>query len=321
MGTILVTGGTGMVAQHVAEAAMARGHSIRMADMAWPEDRIWIKGAEQVGFDIRDRQACRRYAEGALAIIHCAAVVGPIRSRVDPSITLDVNVVGTANLLEAARESGARLINVSTATLYGNRPDLAPLSETDPTDPLTIYDGTKLMSETWCAAHRRTYGSDAASFRTGFVFGRGNQIGEYFLPRVVAGEAVIETAGGDHPCDFTYVVDLAEALVAAALAPALAHSVYNVTGGELRLRRDLAHAVRDLVPGANIVQAPGIDPQRHLRGACVLERAEADFGWTPRFTLESGMADWLERLSGLPERRPGVAMTRDNSVEDASRRN
>ena len=296
MGTLLVTGGTGMVAQHVAEAAMARGHSVRMADMAWPSDRIWIKGAEQVSFDIRDKSACMRHAGGVDAVIHCAAVVGPARSRVDPSITLDVNVTGTANLLEAVRENDARMINVSTATLYGNRPDLAPLHETDPADPLTIYDGTKLMSETWCSTHRRTYGSDVASFRTGFVYGRGNQIGEYFLPRVLAGEAVSETAGGDHPCDFTYVVDLAEALLAAALTPKLAHSVYNVTGGTLRLRRELADAVRGLVPGASIAQADGIDPQRHLRGACTLDRARADFGWTPRFSLESGLADWRARL-------------------------
>jgi nucleoside-diphosphate-sugar epimerase len=296
MGTLLVTGGTGMVAQHVAEAAMARGHSVRMADMAWPSDRIWIKGAEQVSFDIRDKSACMRHAGGVDAVIHCAAVVGPARSRVDPSITLDVNVTGTANLLEAVRENDARMINVSTATLYGNRPDLAPLHETDPADPLTIYDGTKLMSETWCSTHRRTYGSDVASFRTGFVYGRGNQIGEYFLPRVLAGEAVSETAGGDHPCDFTYVVDLAEALLAAALTPKLAHSVYNVTGGTLRLRRELADAVRGLVPGASITQADGIDPQRHLRGACALDRARADFGWTPRFSLESGLADWRARL-------------------------
>ena len=103
------------------------------------------------------------------------------------------------------------------------------------------------MGETWCAAHRRTFGSDCASFRTGFVYGRGNQIGEYFLPRALAGEMIEESAGGDHPCDFTYVVDLAEALLAAATAPLLAHNVYNVTGGVLRTRGEFAEAVRALV--------------------------------------------------------------------------
>lgn len=299
MGLVLVTGGSGMVAQHVAEAAIARGHQVCLADMAWPEERMWIDGVERVSFDIRDKAACIDHAADVVAIVHCAAVVGPARSRVDPLFTLDVNVTGTANLLEAAFATGARLVNVSTATLYGNRPDLAPLHETDPTDPLSVYDGTKLMAEAWCAAHRRTYGSDVASFRTGFVYGRGNQIGEYFLPRVLAGDVVTENAGGDHPCDFTYVVDLAEGLVAAALAPHLDNTVYNITGGRLRLRRDLADAVKALVPQAHISQVPGIDPGRHLRGASVLDRAREDFGWAPRFTLESGLADWQQRIAGV----------------------
>jgi len=128
------------------------------------------------------------------------------------------------------------------------------------------------------------------------VFGLGTQIGEYFLPRVLQGQAVSEPAGRDHPCDFTYVVDLAEALVAAALAPRLEHSVYNITGGVIRTRGELAVAVRQLVPGAQISQGPGVDPARHLRGACVIARAFQDFGWQPRFSLEAGLADWLQRL-------------------------
>jgi nucleoside-diphosphate-sugar epimerase len=299
MVALLVTGGGGMVAQHVAEAAIARDHLVRLADYAWPEDRVWVRGAERLTFDVRDSVACREHSHGVRAIIHCAAVVGPARARVDPLLTLEVNVNGTANLLEAAYLAGARLVNVSTATLYGNRPDLAPLRETDPADPLTVYDGTKLMAETYCAAHRRTYGSDAASFRTGFVYGLGSQIGEYFLPKVLAGQFITEVAGGDHPCDFTYVVDLAEALLAAALAPTLPNNVYNVTGGVLRTRGELADTVRALVPAARITQAGGIDPARHLRGPSLLDRAAQDFGWRPRFTLEAGLADWKKRLGSI----------------------
>ena len=96
------------------------------------------------------------------------------------------------------------------------------------------------------------------------------------------------------------MADLAEALVAAALAPRLEHSVYNITGGRIRTRGELAQAVRDLVPGAQISQGPGIDPARHLRGACVIERAWRDFGWRPRFSLEAGLADWRSRMEHLP---------------------
>jgi UDP-glucuronate 4-epimerase len=304
MSLVLVTGGSGMVGQHVAEAAAARGLRTRLADVAWAAGTGWASAGEHVSFDIRDAAACREHVQGVRAVIHCAAVVGPQRARVDPLATLAVNVTGTANLLEAAAAQGARLVVVSTATLYGHRPDLGDLAEDAPTDPLSVYDGSKLMAETYCAAHRRTYGSEVACVRTGFVYGFGSAIGEYFLPRVMRGEAVAEPAGRDHPCDFTCVVDLAEALVAMAAAPSLPAAVYNVTGGRLRTRGDLAQVVRGLVPGARIDLGAGTDPARHLRGACVIERVRRDVGWSPRFTLEAGMADWKRRLDAASAGAP-----------------
>lgn len=296
MTKVLVTGGTGMLAQHVAEALMSRGAAVRLGDVAWPTERIWVSGCETATFDVRDVAACAEAVKGVDAVIHCAAVVGPARAKASARITLDVNVVGTANLLEACAASGIRLINVSTATLYGHRPLLEPLAETAAPEPLSLYDGSKQMAEVFCASHRKTYSSDVASFRTGFVYGRGNQIGEYFLPKVRRGEAVSEPAGADHPCDFSYVVDVAEGLVSAAMAPALVHDIYNLTGGKLHTREEFADAVRSVVPSASITLGKGIDPARHLRGACVLDRARQDFNWVPRFSLQQGVQDWARRL-------------------------
>lgn len=298
--TLLVTGGAGMVGQHVAEAAKAQGWRVVLADVGWPGAGPWAPHDARLDLDVADEAACARAVEGAAAVIHCGAVVGPQRARADAGRTVRVNVSGTAWMLHAAHAQGARLVNLSTATLYGHRPALEPLPEDAPLDPLTIYDGTKRMTEVYCSAYRRTYGADTASVRTGFVYGLGTQIGEYFLPRVLRGEAVRESAGREHPCDFTYVVDLAQALVAAASVARLPHDVYNVTGGVLRTRGELAQAVRDLVPGAVIEQGAGPDPARHLRGACVIDRARTDFGWAPRFDLEQGLADWQRRLQALP---------------------
>jgi nucleoside-diphosphate-sugar epimerase len=297
MAVLLVTGGSGMVGQSVAEAAKAAGCYVRLADRVWPTPPS-VDVDERVTFDIRDEAACLQHSRGVDAIVHCAAVVGPSAARMAPLLTLAVNVTGTANLVEAAHTQGARLVNVSSSSVYGSRPNLEPLDEDASTAPGSIYEASKLMAEIHCTAHRRTYRSDVASFRTGVVFGPGIQIGEYFLPRALAGEAIHEPIGADHPCDFTYVIDLAEALVRAALAPDLRHAVYNVSGGRLRTRGELAHAVRELVPTAKIDIGPGLDPQRNLRGASVLARAREDFGWEPRFTLESALSDWLRRLRG-----------------------
>ena len=298
MATLLITGGAGFVALHTAEAALTRGHAVRLFDVAaLPAYAAHIAGdAEFRRGDIRDRAALAAAADGATHLIHCAAIVGPVPAKSDPVRAVEINVGGTGNMLELARERGVPLVNLSTATLYGHRTDLALLDESDPPEPLGIYDATKLLTETLCTAYRKAYATPVVSIRTGFVFGHGSRIGEYFLPRVLRGEAVEEAAGADHPCDFTSVFDLAAGLVAAAEAGNLPAPVYNVTGGKLRTRGELAACVRALVPTAQIRQGPGTDPGRHLRGACRIERARRDFGYVPAQSLESGLARWHARL-------------------------
>ncbi len=306
MATLLITGGAGFVALHTAEAALARGHAVRLFDLdALPGYAARIAGGAVFHRgDVRDRVALAEAAAGATHLIHCAALVGPAPAKADPVRAVEVNVGGTSNMLELARHHGLKLVNLSTATLYGHRTDLAPLDESDRPEPLGIYDATKLMTETLCESYRKAYATAATSIRTGFVFGHGSRIGEYFLPRVLRGEAVEEESGADHPCDFTSVLDLAAGLVAAAEAGRLPEPVYNITSGRLRSRGELAAIVRALVSGAQIRQGPGLDPGRHLRGACRIERARRDFGYAPAQTLESGLAHWHARLRELGSSAP-----------------
>jgi UDP-glucuronate 4-epimerase len=255
-------------------------------------------GTPFVTCDVLDQGGVRSAlkATGAASVVHTAAVVGPAPARADPTRATAVNVLGTQSVLEAARQLGLRVTYLSTATLYGTRPDLHPLREDDPPDPVSLYDATKLMGETLVLSYVRTFGLDAAIVRTGFVYGLGSGIGEYFLPRVLRGESVTEPAGADHPCDFTSVTDLAEGLFLAHTVRPLTHRLFNITGGGLRTRAELASAVRRVVPGAAITLGPGIDPQRHLRGACDLTRARTELGYVPRHSLEEGITAWAEAL-------------------------
>jgi len=304
---ILVTGAAGLVGIHVGELALACGHEVRLSDLHAPPPyfRHLVRGVPFFTLDVRDSQACTIAADGCEAIIHCAAVVGQGRAGETPTMAVDVNVKGTANLLEVARTNQVRLVHVSTASLYGHRPDLAPLRESEPLQPTGMYDSTKQMVEILINAYRNCFGVDATSLRPGHVYGLGAAIGEYFLPRAVRGEAIDEPVGADTPCDFTYVLDLADALIKAATVPGrLSANVYNVSGGVLRLRSELAEIVRQLLPGASIFVGPGINPGMNLRGPNVLDLARRDFCYVPRYTLEQGMADWLERLRAAPEPFP-----------------
>jgi UDP-glucose 4-epimerase len=291
---VLITGGGGFVGLHAARAALARGHDVVLTDIEAPRAPLaaLANGCRFVQGDILKSGFVGALVEDV--VIHCAAVVGPIATRQQPRRAVDVNVGGTSRVLEAARDTGARVILLSTATLYGTRPDLAPLDEEAPPDPVSLYDATKLMAETLCSSYRKTFEVMTASLRTGFVYGAGNSVGEYFVYLTLRGEAVHEPAGGDHPCDFTYVEDLALALVCAAEKSSLPETIYNVTGGSLHTRGEFAAIVRRLLPQACITLAPGIDPARHLRGACVITRAMRDFGYRPH-TLEAGITDWIAK--------------------------
>lgn len=298
MAQILIVGGAGFVGAHLTEQAVAAGHRVRLFDARRPADVLQplTARAEFVAGDVRDRQALAGAASGCSVVVNCAAVVGPIRAREAPEAAFAVNVGGTFNVLELARAAGIRVVNLSTATLYGNRPELDVLTEDSPPDPVSLYDATKLMGETLCATYRKTYGVEACSIRTGFVYGMGSGIGQYFVPAVLAGEAVSEDAGIDHPCDFTYVVDLASGILRAAEAARLPHPVYNVTTGTLRTRGEFASIVRRELPQAAISQGPGRNPKLHIRGACDISRAAADLGYRPRFMLETGIRDWIARV-------------------------
>lgn len=287
---ILVTGAAGFIGAAVAEAALARGHTVTGLDR-----RPGLGAFPSRVADVTDRAAVAEAAMGCDAIIHLAAVVGPDPARADPAAATAINVDGTLAVLEAARAQNLQAVCVSTATLYGRRPDLEPLDETAPVDPVSVYDATKYMAEILCGTYRKTFGTNVASFRTSFVYGLGHSTGDYYVERLLAGEREIEDVGAAHPCDFTYVHDLALGLVQAAERDGLPEPVYNLSGGVLLTRGDLAEVVLAHFPGAAIRQTPGTDPRRHLRGVCRIERAARDFGYAPRHSLQEGIADMVRR--------------------------
>ena len=226
---LLITGAAGFVGAALSGLARAHGHRVIGLDL-----REATEADESILADVSDRGAMAEAAEGCEAIVHCAAIVGPSPAHADPVLATRVNVDGTLAVLEAARAQGIRAVCLSTATLYGNDPLTQTNGEDRQPDPVGLYDATKLMAETLCEAYRKSFRTDVASIRTSFVFGPGHSTGDYFVERVQGGEKVIRAAGRDHPCEFTYVKDLAHGLLLAVEAPKLAHPVYNIAAGRTR---------------------------------------------------------------------------------------
>ncbi|MCC7369460.1 MAG: NAD(P)-dependent oxidoreductase [Chloroflexi bacterium] len=295
---VLITGGCGFVGAFTALELTQAGHEVVCFDRRAERSDVLAAagpGVPIVEGDIRDRALLLRTVQehGIEAIAHTAAVIGQSEGATDPDWMLGINVGGTVNVLEAARAHNLRVAYVSTATLYGQHPDLHVLTEDLRPDPVGMYDTTKLMAETLVISYHKIYGLDTVALRPGYVYGHHNSTGGYFLDRVLRGETVEQPVGADLPIDCTYVRDLAQGIRLALTVRPLQSRIFNITGGVLRLRGEVAQLVRELVPGADIRLGPGIPPTAHLRGPSDLTRARTELGYAPQYDLEAGLADWL----------------------------
>ena len=178
------------------------------------------------------------------------------------------NVGGTANLLEAARLSGwRRFVLISTGSVFSLVSDATkPIFEDQETAPQNVYSTTKRAAEMLTRMYRSEYGLSASAVRISWVFGppiisdqpmRG-PIPSYLL-RALRGEPIRE-GGADFAASFTYVADVAEALLAAAGAPELRHPLYHFGHGINFTAGQAADAVRKAVPGAAIELSGGTEP-------------------------------------------------------------
>lgn len=298
---VLITGGTGFVGSFTAALFASKGHDVICFDRAL-RPPVGIEGEPpSISFiegDVLDRSLLTSIMrERAVeAVIHTAAVIGQVDGKTDPERMYRINVEGTFAVLEAVRAVGARMVYVSTATLYGIHPDLHPLREDAPLDPVGMYDTTKLMAETLAVTYHKVYGLDIVAVRPGYVYGPGNSTGGYFLDRLFNGEELLDEQGADLPMDVTYVKDLAQGLYLASTVRPIESRIFNITGGVSRRRREVAAIARQLVSGSKIEVAPGIPPTAHLRGPSDISRARTELGYEPAFSLEAGMSDWLSYL-------------------------
>jgi nucleoside-diphosphate-sugar epimerase len=306
---VLITGGCGFVGAFTALELTRQGHQVVCFDRRAERSDVLLAAGPDIPVvegDIRDRTqlAAAVAAHNVEAIVHTAAVIGQGDGAAQPDWMLDINVGGTVNVLETARAHNLRVVYISTATLYGQHPDLHLLNEDARPDPVGMYDTTKLMAETLAISYHKIFGLDVVALRPGYVYGHHNSTGGYFLDRVARGEVVEQPVGADLPIDATYVRDLAQGIVRALTVRPITSRVFNITGGALRLRGEVAQIARKLVPGAQINLGPGIPPAAHLRGPSDLSRARAELGYEPRYTLEQGMADWLGWIQGAPKPHP-----------------
>jgi UDP-glucose 4-epimerase len=294
----LVTGGAGFIGSHLVDALVERGDDVWVLDNLASGRRENVnEGSRLVEADVRDAGA----VAGAFAeakpetCFHLAAQADVRVSIAEPAFDAEVNVIGTANVLEAARAHEAKVVFSSTGgAIYGECD--GPADEDWPRPPLAPYGTSKLAGEEYLGTWSRLYDAAHVALRFGNVYGpRQDPHGEagvvaIFFGRIANGQELHIFGDGRQTRDYVFVADVVAATLAAASGR---EGVYNVgTGTETSVLELAEGCKRASGVDAEIVFDP---PRLGELSRSVLDpsRAEAALGWRPATSLEAGLeATW-----------------------------
>jgi UDP-glucose 4-epimerase len=297
----IVTGGAGFIGSHVVEALLARDDEVTVVDDLSNGKRENLPDSVRlVERDLRDGLA-EVFGEARPDVcFHLGAQVD-VRVSVDrPSHDASVNVLGTIEVLEAARAHDAQVVFSSTGgAIYGECDGPAP--ETSERRPLAPYGVSKLAGEEYLAAFNRLYGTRHVSLRYGNVYGpRQDPHGEagvvaIFFGKLAAGEAPQIFGDGSQTRDYVYAGDVAQATLAAAGQDG---GVFNVGTGAETSVVELYEACRR-VAGSSLDAEPAPARLGELqRSVLDVSLAERELGWRPEVPLEDGLRLTWESISG-----------------------
>ena len=301
--SVLVTGGAGFIGSNLCEALLAKGAKVRCLDdlstgSARNLDDFWHDSSFQfVDGDVRDFETCLLACKGIDYVLHQAAWGSVPRSIAMPLFYEEVNIKGTLNMLEAARQSHVKkFVYASSSSVYGDHQGI-PKLEGHEGLLLSPYAVTKRATEDYADLYHRLYGLDTYGLRYFNVFGRRQSPdGAYaaaipkFIAMLLRGESPTIYGDGRQSRDFTYVENVVEANLRACLAPdGAAGQVFNIAGGGREYLIDVYDMLCDAL-GRRI--PPAFAPARVgdiLHSNASIEKARTILGYDPEFSFEDGI--------------------------------
>jgi nucleoside-diphosphate-sugar epimerase len=293
---VLVTGGAGFIGSHLAEALLASGYRVRVLDNLSQGQRDHVPAeAEFMHGDIEDLAQCTAACSGASGVFHLAAM-----SRVAPSIdniegcTLP-NIIGTQNILSAARKTGVRkVVYTGSATCYGNA--APPHSEDMTPEFLNFYSLTKYVGEQYCMLFDRSCGLPCSIVRYFNVYGpRQPETGTYalvigiFLRRLALGLPLIIHGRGDQRRDFIHVSDAVAATIRVFESNTRAE-VFNVGSGTNTSIQEIADMI-----SSKQEYAPRRAGDAEITLADI-SRIQSRLGWRPQVQLKDGLQELIQLM-------------------------
>jgi UDP-glucuronate 4-epimerase len=318
-----LTGAAGFIGSHTADALLARGDTVvgvdNLNDYYDPARKLANLDEVQSGvreparfefvkLDLRDRSGVRELVSngGFDAIVHLAAMAGVRASVADPWLYYDVNLTGTLNLLDAAREYGRpNFVFASTSSAYGATTRI-PFVETDPCDrPLAPYPASKRAAELLGFSYHHLHGLDFTALRFFTVYGprgRPDMMAYRVLDSIRLGRQVPLYNAGQMHRDWTFVDDIVHGVVGAT-DRRLGYEIINLGRGEPVLLADFVQELEKLAGNkANLTPAPMVHADVSYTFADIT-KARTLLEYAPHVSVQEGVArfyDWYRRTFTAP---------------------
>ena len=298
----LVTGGAGFIGSNLVDGLLGLGHEVIVIDNEYSDAHdhfYWNDYTENYKYDIRDYEKTRPLYDGVDYVFHIAAEARIQPAILNPVEAISINSVGTCTVLQCAREAGVkRLMYSSTSAGYGMNPQ--PNVETQPDDCLNPYSISKVNGEKLCKMYTDLFNLDTVIFRYFNVYGERQPIrGQYapvigiFLRQLEAGQPLTIVGDGEQRRDFTYVKDIVNANIMAALSNADKEAygqVYNVGSGVNYSVNEVAEMISN-----NIKYIPPRLGESRISLANV-DKIYKTFAWKPQQSLEKWIKSAVEQI-------------------------
>ena len=300
---VLITGGAGFIGSHLVQHYQDKAEVI-VLDNFRTGSRKNLDGlkCQIIEGSILDRELLNRIMPGTDYVFHLAALVSVPESMSKPSETVEINVQGLLNVLEAGKTHRVKkLCFASSAAVYGESPE-QPKVESMAPDPCSPYGITKLDGEYYCSLYAREGWLETAVLRFFNVFGpRQVPSGAYaaavpiFIQKATRNEAITIYGNGGQTRDFIYVKDIVGALSFLAQSPGVT-GVYNAGYGECMRILDLVHIIlKESRSSSQIIHAP--ERTGDIRHSQASPRKLMDAGWKPAHGVMNGLKGTIESFA------------------------
>jgi UDP-glucose 4-epimerase len=305
---MLITGGAGFIGSHLCDKYTMKGESVICLDNFMNGNLMNIRhlldyrNFKLIKGDVRNFHLLEKIMHDVDVVFHLAAQIHVDRSYVEPRLTYEINVMGTQNILEAARMCDTkRIIYVSSSEVYGSA-QYVPVDENHPLNAPHPYGASKIAADRMCHAYIQTYGMPISIIRLFNIFGpRQKDIGyggviSIFTRRVLTGLPPIIYGDGLQTRDYTYIKDAVKAfdLVLNHSKP-ITEPINFGSGKEVSIN-DLANIIIELCGKKGKVEPVHTEPRIGEVRRLIADATKAKrlLGWESTYDLEKGLKEFIE---------------------------